>query len=78
MPGEVIIGIDLGTTNSVVAIVDNDIPKVIPNRLGQRLTPSMVAMTEQNKRLIGHLAKRQGITNAEHTVYAAKRLIGHK
>ncbi len=78
MPGEVIIGIDLGTTNSVVAVVDSDVPKVIPNRLGQRLTPSMVAFTEQNKRLIGHLAKRQAITNAEHTVYTAKRLIGRK
>src|SRR6478735_3015501 len=75
---EVIIGIDLGTTNSVVAIVDNGSPKVIPNKLGQRLTPSMVAITDSGKRLIGHLAKRQAITNAENTVYAAKRLIGRK
>src|SRR5262245_15817913 len=75
---EVIIGIDLGTTNSVVAIVENNTPKVVPNKLGQRLTPSMIAITESGKRLIGHLAKRQAITNAENTVYAAKRLIGRK
>src|SRR6185295_4977991 len=73
-----VIGIDLGTTNSCVAIVENGTPVVIPNRGGYKTTPSMVAMTESGKRLCGHIAKRQAITNAEHTVYAAKRLIGRK
>jgi molecular chaperone DnaK len=75
---ERVIGIDLGTTNSCVAIVENNTPTVIPNRGGYKTTPSMVAITESNKRLVGHIAKRQAITNAEHTVYAAKRLIGRK
>jgi molecular chaperone DnaK len=75
---ERVIGIDLGTTNSCVAIVENGTPVVIPNRGGYKTTPSMVAMTESGKRLVGHIAKRQAITNAEHTVYAAKRLIGRK
>jgi molecular chaperone DnaK len=73
-----VIGIDLGTTNSCVAIVENGIPTVIPNRGGYKTTPSMVAVTEAGKRLVGHIAKRQAITNAENTVYAAKRLIGRK
>jgi molecular chaperone DnaK len=73
-----VIGIDLGTTNSCVAIVENGTPVVIPNRGGYKTTPSMVAITESGKRLVGHIAKRQAITNAEHTVYAAKRLIGRK
>jgi molecular chaperone DnaK len=73
-----VIGIDLGTTNSCVAIVENGTPVVIPNRGGYKTTPSMVAMTESGKRLVGHIAKRQAITNAEHTVYAAKRLMGRK
>ena len=75
---ERVIGIDLGTTNSCVAIVDNGIPTRIPNRGGYKTTPSMVAVTEAGKRLVGHIAKRQAITNAENTVYAAKRLIGRK
>jgi molecular chaperone DnaK len=75
---ETVIGIDLGTTNSCVAVVDNGTPVVIPNRGGYKTTPSMVAMAENGKRLVGHIAKRQAITNAEHTVYAAKRLIGRK
>ena len=75
---EKVIGIDLGTTNSCVAIVENSIPTVIPNRGGYKTTPSMVAVTEAGKRLVGHIAKRQAITNAENTVYAAKRLIGRK
>src|SRR5258708_2876282 len=75
---EHVIGIDLGTTNSCVAVVENGTPVVIPNRGGYRTTPSMVAMTESSKRLVGHIAKRQAITNAEHTVSAAKRLIGRK
>ncbi|HZU83680.1 MAG TPA: molecular chaperone DnaK [Polyangiaceae bacterium] len=73
-----VIGIDLGTTNSCVAIVENGTPTVIPNRGGYKTTPSMVAITEAGKRLVGHIAKRQAITNAENTVYAAKRLIGRK
>src|SRR6516225_5692842 len=75
---EKVIGIDLGTTNSCVAIVENAVPTVIPNRGGYKTTPSMVAVTEAGKRLVGHIAKRQAITNAENTVYAAKRLIGRK
>ena len=75
---EKVIGIDLGTTNSCVAIVENGTPVVIPNRGGYKTTPSMVAVTEAGKRLVGHIAKRQAITNAENTVYAAKRLIGRK
>jgi molecular chaperone DnaK len=78
MSMEKVIGIDLGTTNSCVAIVENGIPTVIPNRGGYKTTPSMVAVTEAGKRLVGHIAKRQAITNAENTVYAAKRLIGRK
>ena len=75
---ERVIGIDLGTTNSCVAIVEEGVPTVIPNRGGYKTTPSMVAITEAGKRLVGHIAKRQAITNAENTVYAAKRLIGRK
>ncbi|MEJ7730492.1 MAG: molecular chaperone DnaK [Polyangiaceae bacterium] len=75
---ERVIGIDLGTTNSCVAIVEDGVPTVIPNRGGYKTTPSMVAITEAGKRLCGHIAKRQAITNAENTVYAAKRLIGRK
>src|SRR5881392_3785355 len=75
---ERVIGIDLGTTNSCVAVMEGDAPVVIPNRGGYKTTPSMVAITEAGKRLVGHIAKRQAITNAENTVYAAKRLIGRK
>ena len=75
---ETVIGIDLGTTNSCVAVMENSAPTVIPNRGGYKTTPSMVAVTEAGKRLVGHIAKRQAITNAENTVYAAKRLIGRK
>ncbi|HWA76360.1 MAG TPA: molecular chaperone DnaK [Polyangiaceae bacterium] len=73
-----VIGIDLGTTNSCVSILEGDQPVVIPNRGGYKTTPSVVAVTEAGKRLVGHIAKRQAITNAENTVYAAKRLIGRK
>ena len=73
-----VIGIDLGTTNSCVALVESGTPVVIPNRGGYRTTPSMVAITEAGKRLVGHIAKRQAVTNAENSVYAAKRLIGRK
>jgi molecular chaperone DnaK len=73
---QIVIGIDLGTTNSCVAIVKDGKPTVIANRGGYKTTPSMVAMTETKRRVVGHLAKRQAITNSEHTVHAAKRLIG--
>ncbi|GEJ56221.1 molecular chaperone DnaK [Anaeromyxobacter diazotrophicus] len=73
-----VIGIDLGTTNSAVATVVDGAPRLIPNRAGQLLTPSVVAVARNGKRLVGHIAKRQAITNAEHTVFAAKRLIGRR
>lgn len=73
-----VIGIDLGTTNSCVATLTAEGPAVISNRGGYKTTPSMVAVTQAGKRLVGHIAKRQAITNAENTVYAAKRLIGRK
>ncbi len=76
--GKRVVGIDLGTFNSCVAVVENGNPIVIPNRGGYKVTPSMVAVTETGKRLVGHIAKRQAVTNAENTVYAAKRLIGRK
>jgi molecular chaperone DnaK len=75
---ERVIGIDLGTTNSCVAVLESNGPHVISNRGGYKTTPSMVAVTQAGKRLVGHIAKRQAITNAENTVYAAKRLIGRK
>jgi len=75
---EHVIGIDLGTFNSCVAVVEGSTPVVIANRGGYKVTPSMVAITEAGKRLVGHIAKRQAVTNAENTVYAAKRLIGRK
>jgi molecular chaperone DnaK len=73
-----IIGIDLGTTNSCVALVDVSTPQVVPNREGSRTTPSVVGFTEDGERLIGQIAKRQAITNPFNTVYAIKRLIGRK
>ncbi len=73
-----VIGIDLGTTNSVVATVRDGVPRVIPARGGQLLTPSIVAVAKNGKKLVGTLAKRQAITNAENTVFAAKRLIGRR
>ena len=75
---ERVIGIDLGTFNSCVAVVESGTPVVIANRGGYKVTPSMVAVTEGGKRLVGHIAKRQAVTNAENTVFAAKRLIGRK
>ena len=71
-----VIGIDLGTTNSCVAVVADGSPEVIPNKGGYKTTPSIVAIAESGRRLVGHIAKRQVITNAENSVYAAKRLIG--
>src|SRR5262245_66497336 len=73
-----VIGIDLGTTNSCVAVLENGQPSVIPNSGGYKTTPSMFAITQDGKRLVGHLAKRQAITNARNTVFAAKRLIGRR
>ena len=73
-----IIGIDLGTTNSCVAIMEGGDPKVIANIEGNRTTPSVVAFTDSNERLVGQVAKRQGVTNPERTLYAIKRLIGRK
>ncbi len=73
-----VIGIDLGTTNSVVAIMEGKEPKVLTNAEGSRITPSMVAVTESGERLVGQVAKRQAITNPENTVFAVKRLIGRK
>lgn len=75
---ENVVGIDLGTSNSVVAIVEDGVPTVIPNKGGYKTTPSMVAISESSKRLVGHIAKRQAVTNSVNTVYAAKRLIGRK
>jgi len=71
-----VIGIDLGTTNSCVAIMDSGTPKVIENSEGMRTTPSMVGMTADGQRLVGIPAKRQAVTNPENTIFAAKRLIG--
>jgi molecular chaperone DnaK len=73
-----VIGIDLGTTNSCVAIMEAGDPKVITNPEGGRTTPSVVAFTENGERLVGQIAKRQSITNPENTVFGVKRLIGRK
>jgi molecular chaperone DnaK len=75
---EIVIGIDLGTTNSVVATVQGGTPTVIPNRAGYRITPSVVAMARNGKRLVGALARRQAVTNAERTVVAVKRVMGRR
>lgn len=71
-----IIGIDLGTTNSVVAFMEGGAPKVIPNKDGSNTTPSVVAFDKDGKRLVGAMAKRQAVTNPENTIYSAKRFIG--
>src|SRR6266849_5610811 len=73
-----VIGIDLGTTNSCVAVMEGGEPVVIPNSEGSRTTPSMVGFVENGERLVGQIAKRQAVTNSENTVYAVKRLIGRK
>ena len=70
------IGIDLGTTNSCVAIMDGKNPKVIENSEGIRTTPSVVAFTEKGEKLVGQSAKRQAVTNPKNTIFAVKRLIG--
>lgn len=73
-----IIGIDLGTTNSVVAFMEGGVAKVIPNKEGDNTTPSVFAVTKDGKRLVGTLAKRQAVTNPENTIFSAKRFIGHR
>jgi molecular chaperone DnaK len=73
-----VIGIDLGTTNSCVAVMEGGEPVVIPNSEGGRVTPSVVAISKSGERLVGTVAKRQAVTNPENTVYSVKRLIGRK
>jgi molecular chaperone DnaK len=73
-----VIGIDLGTTNSVVAVVEGGDPTVIPNQEGSRLTPSVVAYTKEGETLVGQVAKRQAITNPENTVFSIKRFMGRR
>src|SRR6202023_485759 len=73
-----IIGIDLGTTNSVVSVMEGGQPAVIPNQEGGRTTPSVVAFTKNGERLVGQVAKRQAVTNAENTVYSIKRFMGRR
>lgn len=73
-----IIGIDLGTTNSVVSVMEGGSAKVIQNKEGANLTPSIVAFSKDGKRLVGVLAKRQAVTNPENTIYSVKRFIGHR
>ena len=77
MPGKVI-GIDLGTTNSVVAVMEGGQPTVIVNQEGARTTPSVVALTKEGERLVGQVAKRQAVTNPENTVFSIKRFMGRK
>src|SRR5512141_2595179 len=72
------IGIDLGTTNSVVAVMEGGDPVVIANPEGSRTTPSVVAFTDKGERVVGQIAKRQAITNSENTIFSIKRLMGRK
>src|SRR6202142_1384338 len=76
--GEKIIGIDLGTTNSVVAVMEGNEPKVIANQEGNRITPSVVAFTDKGDILVGDPAKRQAVTNPKRTIYSIKRFIGRR
>src|ERR1043166_8357705 len=71
-----IIGIDLGTTNSVVAVMEGSTPTVIPNSEGSRTTPSVVAFTKSGDRLVGQAAKRQAVTNPKNTIFSIKRFMG--
>src|SRR5262252_3847903 len=77
MPGKVI-GIDLGTTNSVVAVMEGGQPTVIVNQEGSRITPSVVGLTKDGERLVGQVAKRQAVTNPENTIFSIKRFMGRK
>src|SRR3954453_8455089 len=78
MAEEKIIGIDLGTTNSVVAVMEGSEVKVIPNQEGHRLTPSVVAFTDKGERLVGELARRQAALNPRRTIYSIKRFMGRR
>ncbi|MBL8150692.1 MAG: Hsp70 family protein, partial [Blastocatellia bacterium] len=73
-----VIGIDLGTTNCCMAVMEGGAAQIIPNKEGGRTTPSIVGFTEKGDRLVGNIAKRQAITNTQNTVFAVKRLIGRK
>ena len=73
-----VIGIDLGTTNSVVAVMEGGQPAVLVNQEGSRITPSVVAFTKEGERLVGQVAKRQAVTNPENTVFSIKRFVGRK
>src|SRR3990172_7331601 len=73
-----IIGIDLGTTNSVVAVMEGDTVKVLTNAQGSRLTPSVVAFTDKGERLVGQIARHQQVTNPENTVFSIKRFMGRR
>src|ERR1700760_4788319 len=73
-----VVGIDLGTTNSCVAVMDGDQSVVIANAEGTRTTPSVVGFAQTGERLVGQAARRQAMTNAENTIYAVKRLMGRK
>ena len=73
-----VIGIDLGTTNSCVAVLEGGDPQVIANTEGARTTPSVVAFTKEGERLVGQVAKRQAVTNPDNTVFSIKRFMGRK
>ena len=73
-----IVGIDLGTTNSVVAVMEAGEPVVVANQEGARTTPSVVGFAKEGERLVGQIAKRQGVTNPENTVFSIKRFMGRK
>ena len=73
-----VIGIDLGTTNCCVAVLEGGAVQIVPNKEGGRTTPTVVGFTDKGERLVGQIAKRQAVTNAANTVYAVKRLIGRK
>jgi molecular chaperone DnaK len=77
MPGKVI-GIDLGTTNSVVSVMEAGQPAVIVNQEGSRITPSVVAFAKDGERLVGQVAKRQAVTNPENPIFSIKRFMGRK
>ena len=73
-----IIGVDLGTTNSAIAIMDSKSPKVIENEEGRRTTPSVVSYTKEGERLVGDIARRQAVVNPDRTIYSVKRFMGRK
>jgi len=73
-----ILGIDLGTTNSAMAFIENGEPVIIENAEGARTTPSVVALSKTGERLVGVLARRQAVTNPKNTIYGIKRFVGHR